>query len=227
MESRVLILSLVAVVSVPVGLGAQTQAPTPSEARTQVYQFEKALKTAVDVGGQRLAERAKALVPEIMLTPSEVPIARGLRLRWGYHFDVQVPNIDKTSIAIFEMYRQPQSSRSQGPAANQGQPVSSNRLGAPVPDPLGALEAFEADKEYGARVTDALMDTMVDNSAGLTITADEELILSVSAMDPADSRVLLIEPKRILTIKGADLLELRQGKITRDQAKARIQLSSF
>ena len=204
--------------------------PSETSARTQVYQFERALKTAVEVGGQKLAERAKALVPEVMLTASQLPIARGVKLRWGYHFDVQVPNIDKTSQTIFDMYRQPQSSRSQGPAGNPGQPVSSNRLGGPVPaplDPLTTLEAFDADKEYSARVKEAIMDTMVDNSAGLTIAGDEELVLSISAMESVDSRALLIEPKMILTIKGTDLLELRQAKITREQAKARIQLSSF
>lgn len=96
-----------------------------------------------------------------------------------------------------------------------------------MPDALDALVAFEADKEYGARVTEAIMDAMIDNSVGLTIAPNEWLTLAVSAMDEVNSRALIIERKRILRINGADLLDLRQGKITREQAKTRIELSTF
>jgi len=233
-QLRTLIFGLVVIVTVPAGASAQTPAPTEASQRTQVYQFERAIKTSVDVGGQKLAEQAKAFVPDIMLTASEVPIARGVKLdEYGYHFDVQVPNIDKTSMMVFETYRdQSPASRSRGPlqpvpSQPPSQPVSSTRPGGPVPVPLDPLGAFDADREYVAFVKEAIMDTMVDNSAGLMIAAGEWLTLSVSAMDQADSRVLSIDRKMILRIKGSDLLEVRQGKITREQAKARIQLSSF
>ena len=239
MQPRILVFSLVVIAGPAPMLAAQAPALAPGEmsARTEVYQFNRALQTAVEVGGQRLAAQAKALVPDIILTPSEQPIVRGVKLEgYGFHFDVQVPNIDKNSMAIFDMFRDQPQSRSRGPvqpipsqpvSRQPGQPVSSTRPGIPVPEPPDPLGAFEADKEYGARVKEALLDAMIDNSAGLTIAATDKLTLSVSAMDVVNSRPLLIEPQLLLTISGADLLELRSGRINREQAKARIQVSSF
>jgi hypothetical protein len=233
-RGRVLFLSVVVIVAVPAWAAAQTAAPAEGVARSQVFQFQRGLMAAVEVGGQRLAEKARVVVPDTVLTPTEAPVVTGVKLEdYGYHFDVQVPNIDRTSMQLFDMFQQQQARRPRNPEgrlAEQGLPVAGRRETPTGPAvEAGAPAAFEADKEYGASVKEALIDSMLDGSAMLPIAPNEKLALTVSAMQPPGGNALnlLLEPKLVLTIKGSDLIDLRQGRITRDVAKARIQVSSF
>ena len=238
MRVRVLFFGVVAIVAAPAWAAAQTAPGAEGVARSQVFQFERGLITAVEVGGQRLAQKARVVVPDTVLTPTERPIVTGVKLEdYGYHFDVQVPNIDRTGMAVFEMFReqeQARRSRNLGPDVrpDPALPIAGrrDRPAGPAAEPLaGAPAAFDADKEYGASVKEALIDSMLDGSTMLPIDPNEKLTLTVSAMQPPGGNVLnlLLEAKMVLTIKGADLLDLRQGRITRDVVKARIQVSSF
>ena len=233
MRGRVLFLSVVVIAAATARAAAQTVLPAEGVARSQVFQYERGLVAAVEVGGQQLAEKARVVVPDTVLTPTERPIVTGVKLEeYGYHFDVQVPNIDRTSMMVFDMFQQ-QARRSRNPDGRPGDPalpVAGRRdvpAGPAVEALGGAPGAFEADKEYGASVKEALIDSMLDSSAVLQIAPGEKLTLTVSAMPSGGNPLLLLEKKLILTIRGADLIDFRQGKITRDVAKTRIQVSSF
>jgi len=224
-------LGLVVIVAAPVWVAAQSGTPAESMARSQVFQFERALKAAVEVGGQRLAEQARVVVPDTVLTPTEQPIANGVKLEdYGYHFDVQVPNIDQTSMMLFNMFseaRRPRNGGGEGRSGDPQVPVAGRREGPAGPAAELPVAAFDANKVYGASVKESLIDTMLDGSGMLTMAPTERLTLTVSAMPMPGSNPLLLEGKMILTIKGQDLLDLRQGKITKDVAKSRIVVSSF
>ena len=90
-----------------------------------------------------------------------------------------------------------------------------------------AWRAGGADRAYSNFVREALIDAMLDSSAVLPLGPDDHLTIAASGIDQPGANLLYQSRKLMLTIKGSDLLDLRQGKITREQAKARIVEGRF
>ena len=91
-------------------------------------------------------------------------------------------------------------------------------------DAAGPAVPFNPDRAYTTYVREALIDAMLDSSAVLPITAQETLTVVASGMD---TNPLYRSRKLVLTISGADLLGMRQGRLTREQAKERIIEARF
>jgi len=216
---------------------AQTAADPRDEAyKRSVMQFEMALRGAVQAGGQRLAERAKQIMPVVDLV-SDPAIIRGIPVPGGVIFDVQAPDIQSTLLAMDVMVNLRSPTR---------QPVGPTRVvaagGVVDPDPMGPNPAaprpmtpgtpegsagFDPNASYSAFVREAVIDAMLDSSGVLKLQDQEYLTVSASGADRPYTNSLLRERKLILSILGADLAAYRQGRITRDQAKARIQEERF
>jgi hypothetical protein len=202
---------------------AQGQGPEPPEnpARTQAFVFERALRGAVELGGQQLAKRALVLFPEFILSTEEATV-RGVKLGgYGFYFDVQVPDIQSTTIVLDMMAAR---QRRGGPS----QPVSA--MGGVTDDPMTvAAPVFDTNREYSAYVRAALIDALLDSSGVLLMSAEERLTVAVSGIERRGPNPLYRSDsgKLILTILGSDLVELRQGRITREQAKERIVEERF
>ncbi len=105
----------------------------------------------------------------------------------------------------------------------------------PAPTAAGAagrddLEALMEDpgELYTREVQKALMDAMLDHSHALALGPDE--FLTVAAYDEA-GRITgsdLMEPKTILfRIRGNDLQAFRAGRLTRDDARKRIEVREY
>ena len=86
---------------------------------------------------------------------------------------------------------------------------------------------FDVGREYGDYVRDALVDAMLDYSSALPIEPLERLIIIGRVAE--QSALSLQESKRklVLQVMGSDLLALREGSISKDEAKARIIESRF
>jgi hypothetical protein len=89
-----------------------------------------------------------------------------------------------------------------------------------IDDPFGA---------YESAVKQALIDAMLDHSGPLEIGPDEWL--TVAARDNEDRR---LSPSNVydlativLRIKGADLAAFRAGKLTREEARSKVEISEF
>jgi hypothetical protein len=117
-------------------------------------------------------------------------------------------------------------------AAAQSQPaVAAQALPAPdptAPPPVDAAVIRDPGEVYTQEVKAALIDAMIDQSAALTLGADEWL--GVAARDSAPGPSLVGEPDGvtvILRLKGSDLAAFRGGKLTLEQVKARVLISEF
>jgi hypothetical protein len=84
-------------------------------------------------------------------------------------------------------------------------------------DPFGA---------YESAVKQALIDAMLDHSGPLEIGSDEWL--TVAARDNEDRR---LSPNNVydlativLRIKGSDLAAFRSGRLTREEARAKVEV---
>jgi hypothetical protein len=228
-----LIIGAAAILAIADVSAAQVSAPTASPVKYPTVRYENSLRSAVMLAAQQLAQRAAAVVPEITLETADQPIVRGVKLDdYGYIFDVQAPNIQKFAL-VSRMVQQARPNRGPYPSAGAipTQPVNNGRVESNVAvaaDPMSAA-VFDADKEYTGFVKDALMDAMIDQSASLPLTAADHLTILATGVEEMNGNPLYrsMESKLILKISGADLLDFRQGKITRDQARAKIVEDRF
>jgi hypothetical protein len=223
-------------------LWAQTPAPVEDPVKPQVQAFEMVLRGAVDLGGQRFAQQAAKVVPNIYLAPFTTPVVVGLRIEGVYWFDVQVPRILQTGV-LYYMDNAPR--RTAGGAGVAARPVaSSGRVAATagdVPDdpmtesPVAGDDSQRAapapvpdpDTQYSAQVKDALIDAMLDSSGVLPMAVGDRLVVVVSGTGAAVTNPLYRDERLILTVKSSDLTDLRQGRLTRDAVKQRITQTVF
>jgi hypothetical protein len=219
---------LLAAFSATLRAGAQADQPSDETIRS-TFLYEMALRSAVSLGGQKLAQEARVVVPEVMLT-TEQPIVRGLRLPgYGFVFDVQAPNIQST-LLVWEMLRSTRSPVESGPRQSV-RPVAQGRTAA-----AGVIEAdsltppaaaFDATAAYTSHVREALIAAMLDSSSVLVLQPDERLTIAASGIEEPNANPLYRERKLIITIKGSDLQDFRQGRLTREQARDRIEEGRF
>ena len=206
------------------------QADPPEKA--QAFMYENALRSTIELGGQKLAQQALVLVPELSLATNEPPIVRGVKLDgYGFIFDVQAPDI-QSSLTLWDMVRQSAGSPRQMAGGQQVSVERATATSGPVAaDPMSnAPAAFDATKAYTAYVREVLIYSLVDNSVGLALGAAERLTIVASGIDQPNANPLYRARnmrKLILTITGSDLQDYRQGRITRDQVKQKIIESRF
>ncbi len=85
------------------------------------------------------------------------------------------------------------------------------------------------DEAYISQVNGALMDAMLDHAGPLQIGADEWLTIAARGSDtgvelgdfPEEATTV------ILRVKGSDLAAFREGRMSRDEAKKRIEAREF
>jgi hypothetical protein len=190
--------------------------PDPDPAKPQVQTFEMLLRSAVETGGQNFARRAAQITPdiaELSFSTGEAPVVSGIAdHQLGlYVFQVQVPSVSLLSLQVMNLMMN-------RPAL--GRPVG--RVAATnVPDgPPAAVALPDFVGMYRIAVRDALIDAIVDS---------DTLLVYASAIEPPMQPSLLRQPSNKLVLKatGADVLEYRQGKITRDEIRRRIRVASF
>lgn len=204
---------------------AQGAPPPENPAKSQVFLYEMALRSAIEIGGQRLAQQALVLVPELTLATTEPAVVRGVRLPgYGFFFDVQAPNIQSTMMVWDMMRRNGQPQDAARPVAERSSPP------LPTETPAGGGPVtFDPNRAYTAHVREALIDALLDSSGVLQLAPEERLTVVASGIEHPNSNRLYraAEVKLILSIRGADLQDLRQGRITRDQAIERITQERF
>jgi len=217
-------------------LAAQQPAPDgmDSQMRYQIKLYETVLKSAVQHAGERLADRASQVVPGVQLAPATEPIAHFVPTPEGPVFDVQIPLLLSTGLDLMRVLQQQQqqAAPAQGvmPVA-QGQSKVTGQ-GVVTPDPMAQSPVlrgdFQPDKEYTTFAREALIDAILDNSSGLPLKEGERLEIAASGYEVAAGPLYPDNSRKlVLVISAADLTLFRQGKITRDEAKARIKQARY
>ena len=111
--------------------------------------------------------------------------------------------------------------------------VGAASVATPRPAAAVADKAWAQDpnRAYTEAVTRALVDAIVDYSTPMTLGPDQWLTVAardnegrdtLAPQDPIEDVVTMI-----YRIKGADLIAYRAGKIDRDEARKRVQVSQF
>ena len=240
-----IVLSILLAASMP--LAAEQARPGGADPlRSQILTFEDVLRRAIEVAGEDLSKQ----VQQQLNTPIPIqfgfdptaPIVRGWPIdAYGYHFDVQIPDVAETGILVWQMWggsrpnagileTPPAGERPARPVASGGAvvaddpttgPAASGRAAA-APDPTPIVAT------YRANVRHALIDAILNNPGVLNLRDGDMLAVSAAGMGQSAAYRLSTRSARLtLYIRGADLAALREGKLTRDQARQRITEKSF
>jgi len=212
-------------VQAPAQPAADPAAPDQAarDAKYQAKAFELFLRAAVDRAGTELAMRARQQMPEVALQFATEPVITSVALpEYGLTFSVRIPEILGSSAYLWNILA------SRGPKASAGaRPVSTEpeRAMAMVKE---ADPFINPDKEYSALSRQVLIDAMLDNSHALVIPEGQYLVVTAIGLPTTPVNPLTNSDRwLILRIKSEDLTALRQGRITRDEAKRRILESRY
>lgn len=241
---RAVVVGLVAAVAGLVPVGAQ-QALTPEQqqVKSQIQLFESVLQRAVRNSGVDFARNHGDFIPpDLLLTSSDAQVVGMAPPQIGsIIFYVQVPAI-RYALLSFNAPRTPaRTGAPLQPTANSGRggPSPARAQGLPDADPMTVSPVVDdgrcanrvkptrgygdPDYEYAVAVCDALLDAMLENSSALGVKEHEWLTI-VAMAEPERPTLIGSATKTYLTIKGADLLAYRQGKLTKDEARRRVDL---
>jgi hypothetical protein len=218
-------------------LSAQQAAPpAPPDAMrqrvmVQLQAFEGLLQNAVKRGAEVLAQKVAEQLPGVQLTSSD-PEAKGFSLptpEGGYFFVVIVPGV--RGIVPYVLQQQYNTKQPQGrPVSGRPgeQAVSPQTL--PNADPMTVSPTISdgsspgplnADKEYSKAVSEALIDAVIDNSGGLPLKENEWLtVAAIDGVAPTPGVVSNAFGHTLyISVKGEDLIQFRQSKISRDELR--------
>jgi hypothetical protein len=218
---------------------ASSAQPTPTalsasqldRLRADVGTFEIVLQRAITSANQQMAQWAQQIVPNVYLTPAAEPAVHGVPVADStivFHIEMA----EMLGVNLFMQARM----RSQPPQDNATtrNVQTTPRVGAEIvqPDPMNGqppMNSATADAQYSEYVREALVDAILDRSGVLTLKDDQTLAIFLTPVNVAISNPLYKSTSKtlVLTIKGADLAALRQGRIPRDEAKRRIIETHF
>jgi len=238
MRRRVLTLCAVLFVAAP--LSAQQAAPPDPAARQLMYQvqtFEGILQSAVKHGADVLAQRVSVEVPGIQLTSND-PEAKGFSMptpEGGLFFVVIIPGVRGiVPLLVGQQFPRPIPQMPVSARPGSGAPVNAQAM--PNADPmtvsptipdgasserLDVTSATTLDREYSKAVANALIDAVIDNSGVLPLKESEWLtVAAIDGVAPTPGVVNNAFGHTLyISVKGVDLLQYRQTKISRDELR--------
>ncbi len=212
-------------VSITAPVLAQQQAPlgppTQEDAlKRQVLGFEIALKNAIIKAGGNVADWARKIDPSIVLTFVAQPEVRAVPLLDNslvFHVDVAELGVSSALLVLKgDVF---------GPEPRQGNPATRVGGTGTAPDSKVGAPMMSPSQYMTEQVREALVDAILDSPQMLPLLTTGQTL--TVACNPVD--VLVNNPiyqnrskKLVLQIKGEDLVAMREGKLTREQARDRI-----
>jgi hypothetical protein len=217
------VVAAVVALAPPAAAQVQPAAPTAAEiqARHAISALEGVLENAVRYGAQMLEQRLResnvatmagnvAAANMVMLAGMER--ARGFRLdNYGVLFDVEFPSMRRSMVWSLQQLERASSGNAKIKASAQA----------------GSVQPREM---YLTEIANALTDAIIDH--GIPIGVGSEEWLTVAARDSVDRRFVPADPSDvpltiILRIKGSDLAALRDRKLTREEARKRVEVKQY
>jgi hypothetical protein len=210
--------------------------PTPStlsnaqidRLRADVGTFEMLLQRAINRATLEMRDWAQQIVPNVALMLEAEPVVHGVPAGdVSITFNVEVAQL--LGVNLWQVVQQRQ--------RPQPDPSGVQRVGAQgaqiVPgdptNPAPRVTNDDADKQWSEFVRQSVIDAILDNSGVLPLKDDQILAVAVTPANATGPTPGYKPASRtlILSIKGGDLQLLRQGKISRDEAKRKIVETHF
>ena len=223
--------------AVPAAVGAQTTIrPSPEQRSRQdkISIMEGTQQASVGVAARQVALGVRSIDSSATVSPMfGTARAKGFPLEGhGVFFYVEIPTLDLNVMLSME-----QIERSLQQRAEQQQPRPDTqqvnevrrepRLEAPTAAESLANIAAEGQK-YRATVRLALIDAMLDSSKNLELGPEEWLTIAARNSEYALSpNEILNLTTAILRVKGSDLADFLAGRLTKDEARQKVEVREF
>jgi hypothetical protein len=229
------VLTVCVLVALAVPLGAQGTNPFRQEQQFnfKLQDFEAILRNAVKHGADVFAQQVAAAIPPNVQLTTDDPDAKAFAPPTpdgGLLFVVVVPPIRQIVTWLSQQY--PRSSRGSSqpvrPVGAAGTATADPMTASPIVSGTAA-PPLSADAQYSKAVNDALIDAMLDNSGALPLKDTEWLtIAAIDGVGPTPGAVNSpFGLTTYLSIKGSDLTQLRQGKLSREDARKLVVLKQL
>ncbi|MEO5742488.1 MAG: hypothetical protein ABIS29_18025 [Vicinamibacterales bacterium] len=203
------------VLSAGTSIGAQSPArpvePASVQVRQQIAALEGALENAVRQGTVMLNQRLQTSNTDNMVMLAGLTRARGFRLDdYGVVFDVEFPSMRRSMVWSMQ-------------TLEGGRAV---RAAADAPS-----TTVRPREIYQTEIADALVNAILDYKGSVGVGANEWLTVAARESvidrrivpgDPSDTAITVI-----LRIKGSDLQALREGTLSREDARKRVDLKQY
>jgi hypothetical protein len=214
--------------------GAQTLVPPTSEQQRRhdsMSIFEGSLTGAVKFAAMQVAKEVRSGTPNATLFTGDAR-AKGFALDgYGVFVHVEIPALDLTVTLIADaLERDAQRRLEPAPGTSKVDPVT-NRVDAPAPtakETLRTITAEDPGQKYRDAVKLALVDAMLDLSKNLELKPDEWLSVaargSETGLMPGEIFQLTTV---VLRVKGSDLADYLAGRLTKDEARQKVEVRQF
>ena len=235
-----IVLAVAMAMAAPAVAGIQTPIrPSTDQQRRQekISIMEGTLSASVSVAAQRVAKDVKSINPTAMLFTGDAR-AKGFMLEGhGVFFYVEVPTLDLSVMMTVQQFERSAQQRAdaqqQQPPAGDAQQVNNNLRpdapAQPLPTAVESLANLAAEgQKWRATVRLALIDAMLDNSKNLELKPDEWLTIAArgSETDLMPNEILNLTTT-VLRVKGSDLADFLAGKLTKDEARLKVEVREF
>jgi hypothetical protein len=200
-------------VAAPAATPGAPAAVDPRRRREQIRLMEGLLTNAVRNGAEETAKVIRSRQPGLMLFTGDAR-ARGVFLEgYGIFFHVEIPGVRPSVASLVEMF---EAQRSE--AQRNAQPRA---MGTPPMAPT-----FDPNASYTEAVQRQLIDAMLDFR--IDLRPDEWLTIAARDADgPLAPGEIYESITIILQVKGSDLADFAAGRLTRADARARVQVKEF
>jgi hypothetical protein len=224
-----LTLAIVVSVALPAAVSAQTTAPPKTEELhryDQIRVMEGTLTGSVSVAASQAAREIQSKFPGANMFTGEAR-AKGFTLEgYGAFFYVEIPALDMNLVLTVETLERNEQRR----AEPQGSPRQTSQLTMPpgADDALRNVAADDPGQKYRDAVKRCLIDAMLDHSKSMDLGPEEWLTVaargSESGLIPGEIYQL---KTLLLRVKGSDLAEFLAGRVTRDEARQKVEVRQF
>jgi hypothetical protein len=229
-----LTLAVVMTMAVPAALGAQTNQPVTAaqeHRQDEMTVLEGTLTSSVSLAAKKVAVQVQSNTPSATLFTGQAR-AKGFLLEgYGVFFSVEIPALDLSVMLTVETLERNANRRNRLPQITDLPQVSSRQeieSGRSVQDVVESVMTTDPRQKYRDAVKLALMDAMLDHSKNLELGPDESLTIAARGSEAGllPNEIFQL-PTVILRVKGADLADYLAGRLTKDEARQKVEVRQF
>ena len=222
-------LAIIITAVLPAAAAAQptTRASSDQQRRyDQIHVMEGTLTGAVSVAANQVAREIQSNTPGANFFTGNAR-AKGFTLEgYGAFFYVEIPALDLNLVLSLETRERNAQRRSEGAGprrANQQESAASDAKEA-----LSSVAAEDPGQKYRDAVKRCLVDAMLDHSKSMDLAPEEWLTVaargSEAGLIPGEIYQLTT---LVLRVKGSDLADFLAGRLSKDEARQKVDVRQF
>ncbi|MEP6916115.1 MAG: hypothetical protein ABJC89_10735 [Acidobacteriota bacterium] len=231
--------AVVVTLTVPAAVSAQTGVPvTPEQQRRQdeITVLEGTLTSSVSLAATKVAKEVQSSTPNATLFTGRAQ-AKGFLLEgFGVFFSVEIPALDlNVMLTIENIEKNAKSHRGLGASNNLPNVNMLQEPGSRDSQPdtaasavIDSMVAADPGQKSWDDVKLALIDSMLDHSKNLELAPDEWLTIAARGSEAGllPNEIFQLSTV-ILRVKGSDLADYLGGRLTKAEARRKVEVRQF